>query len=245
MPENNNTILDIRSNEMEEVVGNVPSWIIRWGITALFAVGVLGLLISTFIRYPDTLRANVLMQATDQPGKVTIRRTEANASHLFKYKVKEGDQVKPGDTLLSRYNDSTRKTDQIITPIAGRIYISKGIDEKNTLDQQIWVVPKSTKAEIKLKYPTKGAGRVKVGQIVKIELEDFPSSEYGFIEGRISAILPMQVDGFHQAYVALKGNRVLTSENKEIPILPVMEGDAEIILSDKSIFKRIFGSVFH
>jgi hypothetical protein len=128
--------------------------------------------------------------------------------------------------------------------MAGQIYISKGIDEKNTLDQLIWVVPKSSKVEVKIKYDNKGGGDVRVGQAVKIELADFPSSEYGFLEGRISSILPIQMNGEHQAYVKLRSTKIITSENKEIPIVPVMEGTGEILLNDRSIFQRIFGSIF-
>lgn len=241
MPENNHS-LEIRSAEMDEVVGNIPSWIIRWGITVLFAVGILGLSISCFIQYPDVLRAKVLIQAVNQPGKVTVSRVSAN--QVFKFLVKEGDYVVPGDTLLIQTDKNTGKSNPIITPMAGKIYISNGIDEKNTLDQLIWVVPKSSEAEIKINYSNKGAGNVKVGQAVQIELSDFPSNEYGFIEGHINTILPIQVDGEHQAFVKLKGKGIITSENKEIPILPIMEGDGEILLNDRSIFQRIFGNIF-
>lgn len=228
---------------MEEIVGNVPAWIIQWGITVLFVVGILGLFISNFIHYPDTLAAKALIQATEQPGKVTIRREDA--SQEFKFLVKEGDQVVPGDTLLVHLNKTTGKSIATITPMAGKIYISKGIDEKNTLDQIIWVVPKSSRVEVKIKYNNKGAGNVRVGQSVKIELADFPSSEYGFLEGRVSSILPIQLNGEHQAYVKLKSKKIITSENKEIPIVPIMEGDGEILLNDRSIFQRIFGSIFY
>lgn len=241
MPENN-VPLEIRSNEMEELVGNVPPWIIQWGITVLFVVAVLGLIISNFIHYPDTLMAKVIIQATEQPGKVTVRREDA--SQEFKFLVKEGDQVVPGDTLLIHLDKNTGKKIPTITPMAGKIYISKGIDEKNTLDQLIWVVPKSSKVEVKIKYHNKGAGNVKMGQSVRIELTDFPSSEYGFLEGCISSILPIQVEGEHQAYVELNNKNIITSENKEIPITPVMEGSGEILLNDRSIFQRIFGSIF-
>lgn len=244
MPENNQS-LEIRSNEMDEVVGNIPAWIIRWGITVLFAVGILGLLIANLIRFPDILQGTVLMQSENQPGKVTIRRTDENSDFKFNYLVKSGDQVVPGDTLLTRYDPKDGKSYYTITPMGGKIYIAKGIDQKNTLDQIIWVVPKSSRAEIKVKYSSKRAGNVKVGQPVKIELSDFPSNEYGYLEGTISSILPVQMEGQHLAYVELNQKKIITSEKKEIPILPVMEGSAEIVLSDRSIFQRIFGSMFN
>lgn len=241
MPENN-VPLEVRSNEMEEIVGNVPAWIIQWGISVLFVVALVALFIANFIHYPDTLIAKVLVQATEQPGKVTIRREDA--SQEFKFLVKEGDLVVPGDTLLIHLDKNTGKSVATITPMAGKIYISKGIDAKNTLDQLIWVVPKSSKVEVKIKYNNKGAGNVKVGQSVKIELADFPSSEYGFLEGHVSSILPIEIEGEHQAYVELKNRNIVTSENKEIPIAPVMEGSGEILLNNRSIFQRIFGSIF-
>ncbi|BAV04876.1 HlyD-family transporter [Filimonas lacunae] len=229
---------------MDEIVGNIPPWVIRWGITVLFTVAVLGLVISNIIRYPDTLRATVLMQAENQPGKVTIRRTDENANFKFHFLVRNGDEVLPGDTLLTRFDPKEKKSYYTITPMSGKIYVSKGIDEKNTLDQIIWVVPKSSKAEVKIRYSNKGAGNVKVGQLVKIELSDFPVNEYGYLEGTIASIMPVQIEGDHQAYVQLKDQKIVTSDRKEIPILPVMEGSAEILLSDRSIFQRIFGSMF-
>ncbi len=243
MPENNSS-LETRSNEMEEVVGNVPSWIIRWGITVLFSVGVLGLIIAAVIRYPDTLKVKVLVKAVNQPGRARIRKTEENAHVLFKYNVRNGEKVAAGDTLLTQYDPKTNRTLYTTTPMAGTIYIANGVDEKNTLDQFIWVVPQASNAEIEIKYSSKGAGNVKVGQKVRMTLSDYPSTEYGFLEGRISQIHPV-VDGEHQASVELMSKKLLTSENKEIPVLPVMEGDGDVLLSDRSIFQRIFGSVFH
>lgn len=244
MPEINES-LEIRSTEMEEVVGTIPPWVIRWGITVLFVVSVVGLVIANVIRYPDTLHGTVLMQGENQPGKVTIRRTDENAGFQFNFLVKNGDEVSRGDTLLTRHDPKTGKDYYTITPMKGRIYITKGIDEKNTLDQVIWVVPRSSTAEVKVRYSSKGAGNVKTGQAVKIELNDFPVTEYGFLEGTISSILPMQVDGEHQAYVQLDNPKIVTSENKELPVLPVMEGNAEIMLSDRSIFQRLFGSLLN
>lgn len=241
MPENHQQ-LEIRSNEMEEIIGNVPSWIVRWGIAVLFGVGLLGLFIAGYVRYPDTLPAKVLVQAKEQPGKVTVRREDA--SQEFRFLVKEGDHVQSGDTLLTRFDRNQEKSYPIITPMAGRIYISRGIDEKNTLDQIIWVVPQASAVEVKINFGNRGAGNVKVGQAIKIDLYDYPSNEYGFLEGHISSILPVQIDETHQAYVELSTQKLITSTNKEIPILPVMQGDGEVLLNDRSVLQRIFGSIF-
>jgi len=240
MPEANNQ-LEIRSNEMEEIIGQVPHWITRWGIAVLFCVATIGMVIAYYVRFPETLSATVFVQAKEQPGKVTVRREDA--SQEFKLLIKNGQSVNIGDTLLLHTDLKKGITSPTVTPMAGKIYISNGIDEKNTLDYVIWVVPKTSKFEIKMKFPDDGAGNVKVGQPVRINLADYPSDEYGYIEGKISSILPMQVDDAHLAYVSLQSGRLFTSNRKELPILPLMKGEAEILLNDKSIFQRIFGSV--
>ncbi|MDR0792170.1 MAG: hypothetical protein LBE82_02590 [Chitinophagaceae bacterium] len=56
--------------------------------------------------------------------------------------------------------------------------------------------------------------------------------------------MPIQIDGEHQAYISLNTDKLITSQKKEIPISPIMEGHAEIFLNDKTIFKRIFNSLF-
>ncbi|MBC8620117.1 hypothetical protein H8788_20470, partial [Parabacteroides faecis] len=44
--------IELRSEEVQEVMGQIPAWIVRWGITLLFVV-VLALLVgSYFFIYP-------------------------------------------------------------------------------------------------------------------------------------------------------------------------------------------------
>lgn len=242
MPENIQ-LIEKNSAEMEEIVGIIPPWIIRWGITVLFIVGLLGIIISNFISYPDILPAKVVIQAAQQPGQVIVKREDAN--QIFKFLVKNGDEVNPGDTLLTNLDKRTGTTYVTTTPMAGKIYITNGSNEKNILNKVIWVVPKISKVIIKINYSNKGAGNVKVGQNVRIELFSYPGNEYGFIEGRISSILPVEVNDMHQAYVKLSSQKIITSDNKVIPFHPVMEGDGQILLDSRSIFQRIFGSIFH
>lgn len=242
MPEmNHHHEVTNNSSEMEEIVGQVPPWLVRWGLGVLFCVGIIGLAISNKVSYPDTFPAEVLVQAKQQPGKVTVRREDA--SQRFSFLVKDGDQVRMGDTLLIRTDINKQESESIITPMAGKIYVSEGIDAANTLDKIIWVVPKATSFEVKIKYANRGAGNIKIGQSVKINLYDYPNDEYGFLDGKIANILPVQVDDQHQAYVQLYQDKLITSKNKELPVLPTMQGEAEILLNDRSIFKRIFGSI--
>jgi len=234
---------DSRSTEMNEVIGAIPPWIIRWGITAIFLVGVVGIFVSSLIQYPDVLTGSVTLQAKNQPGKVVIKRDEKDASQAFNYLVKDGSIVRPGDTLFIQTNTKTQISSPVITPMAGTIYITYGTEEQDMFEKVIWVVPPSTDATVRINYASNAAGNVKSGQVVKISLDEFPENEYGFLTGKVLSILPMEMDKGKQAIVALPKGQLMTSENKVIPVRPLMKGSGEILLANKSIFKRIFGSL--
>ena len=56
MPEERNEhleLLESRSEDVQEILGYVPRWIVRWGITVIF-ISILVLLVgSWFFRYPE------------------------------------------------------------------------------------------------------------------------------------------------------------------------------------------------
>jgi len=55
--ENERKDIELRSEEVQEVMGQIPAWIVRWGITLLFLVVVALLVGSCFFKYPDVITA--------------------------------------------------------------------------------------------------------------------------------------------------------------------------------------------
>lgn len=239
MPNNINS--ESQSHEMEEIIGKVPNWITRWGITVLFLVSFIGVFISNTIQFPDTASADVIIQALEQPGKVSLRRDDASQEFIFM--VKDEDYVKPGDTLFIHKNDKLDINKPIITPMRGQVFITKGIDGDNTQDYLVWVVPETTDFEVRLKYSVKGSGKIKIGQEVVINIENYPSSDFGYLTGTITKILPVPVEGKMQGYVKLNKEKLITNLGNELPLEYLMEGKAEIILENKTIASRIFGNI--
>lgn len=67
--EKRNKDIELRSEEVQEVMGQVPAWIVRWGITLLFLVVVALLVGSCFFKYPDVITADMtLIGATSRHG---------------------------------------------------------------------------------------------------------------------------------------------------------------------------------
>ena len=57
------TDLDLRSEEVQEILGRPPRWIVRWGIAVICAV-VVGLFVGGyFIKYPEVIAGLITITA--------------------------------------------------------------------------------------------------------------------------------------------------------------------------------------
>ena len=54
-------IEQIRSDEVQEIISAVPSWMIRWGITLIFGLILMLVSLSWFIKYPDIIFGNAIL----------------------------------------------------------------------------------------------------------------------------------------------------------------------------------------
>lgn len=84
-----------RSEEVQEIIGRMPSWIIRWGITVIGLV-VLGAFIgAALIKSPDIMQCQVMISPEEVPALVYV----AENSRIQQLLVKEGDHVDKGSPL--------------------------------------------------------------------------------------------------------------------------------------------------
>ena len=99
--------IELRSEEVQEVISHVPGRIIQWGITVIFMVLLSMLTISWFVKYPDILIANVLI--TTIPAPVT---SIARANGSLVVVKKNNEPVLPGDVI--GYIQSTANVDAVL-----------------------------------------------------------------------------------------------------------------------------------
>lgn len=88
--------IQLRSEEVQEILGRPPGWMVRWGSTVIAFVILAALAISWYVQYPDVVEAPVLL-TTDNPPVDIIARTDGR---LAKLAVKEDETVKEGDVLI-------------------------------------------------------------------------------------------------------------------------------------------------
>ena len=82
MTERKEQKIELRSEEVQDILGHVPSWIIRWGILVIFLTVILIITGSWFFRYPDIKRANIII-TTENPPATLVAKANGNIQDLF------------------------------------------------------------------------------------------------------------------------------------------------------------------
>lgn len=86
--------LDYISKEAQEIIGNIPHWLIRWGITVIFFVIIVLLFLSWLIKYPDTISVQVRIMQLN-PNKISrISSYSNNTKYIGETFVNESSLVK-------------------------------------------------------------------------------------------------------------------------------------------------------
>lgn len=87
--------IEIRSEEVQEVMGTPPSWIIRRGIIIISSIILLLLIGSYFYKYPDIIEARTTILSENPPVSI-IARTDGKLDRLF---VQDKQSVLPNTIL--------------------------------------------------------------------------------------------------------------------------------------------------
>lgn len=120
--------LNLRSEEIQELMEKPPSWIIRWGITTIFGIILLSLLLSWLIKYPEIISGPTRLTTSIPPIKV-ISQSNGNLTHLY---VKDGESVKEGQILAQIENPLSIESIQYLN--AYLVKLEKAVSQKqNTL----------------------------------------------------------------------------------------------------------------
>lgn len=98
MPENekeHKDNIELRSEEVQEILTKPPAWIVRWGITLIFLFTLIILVLAFMIRYPDFVTAKVIV-STEQPMERIVARFSGALDDIY---ISNGDAVRVGQKL--------------------------------------------------------------------------------------------------------------------------------------------------
>ena len=63
------------SEEVHEILGTPPEWIIRWGITIIMIVILIILVGTWFYKYPDIIPSRITILSENPPVQIVARST--------------------------------------------------------------------------------------------------------------------------------------------------------------------------
>jgi multidrug resistance efflux pump len=87
--------IHIRSEDVNEILGDTPNWILRWGISIIFILITVGVSLTYFIKYPDVLTADITLTTLNPPATIVSKST-GKLTNLF---VKDKQKVKNGEVI--------------------------------------------------------------------------------------------------------------------------------------------------
>lgn len=97
--------LNLRSEEVQEVLSTPPIWIVRWGITLIFMFTCIIIILSLIIKYPDLVTAKILV-TTKLPTEKVVSMSSGQLDEIF---IKNRDTVKVNQKLAIIKNTANYK----------------------------------------------------------------------------------------------------------------------------------------
>lgn len=180
-------------------------------------------------------------------NKITINNLEKNKLQLQLLAVQESEKYQQelfeSIQRLKLQIETWEQTYLIIAPFDGVVSLFNYWNVNQAIkqgDEVISIVP-SQKQEVigKLILPIQNSGKLKIGQTVNIRLNNYPYQEYGMLKGLVRNISSIPQKQNYSIEVELP-HQLKTSYKKKLEYKEEMQGTAEIVTEELSLFNRIF-----
>jgi HlyD family secretion protein len=119
--------IELRSNEVQEILSRPPKWIVRWGISIVFFVIIVIIGGSSFFKYPDIVSATIVL-TTENPPAPIIAKSTGKIQNLF---VVDNQSVSKDQMVGVIENPANYKHIENLKNWLGVIY--KSLKDKNEL----------------------------------------------------------------------------------------------------------------
>jgi len=187
----------------------------------------------------------------------TDRDLKTNQSRIIDLQSKKADLFLQNlkylegleNKILGAYNDLEKgfllwkQTYLFEAPIDGTVSLFE-IREDNqyvTADKELMNISPPSGAVLVgySRLPVESSGKVRAGQKVIIDLSNYPSSEYGLLEGRVKSVSALPKEGSY--FVEIEMPHGLTTDmHKALDYKEEMVGNASIVTNDRRLIERTF-----
>lgn len=115
-----NLDIELRSEEVQEILEAVPNWMIRYGNMLILALIAMLLFISWFVKYPDVLSTEAIITSEIPPQK-TFAQVTGKLDTIF---IEDNQSIKKGDILSVLENTADFKHVQLLKSIVDTIKLN-------------------------------------------------------------------------------------------------------------------------
>jgi multidrug resistance efflux pump len=130
----------------------------------------------------------------------------------------------------------------LVAPVSGSVTFTKFWSENQNVkagEKVLTIIPAESGSTLgKISLPLEGAGKVKIGDQVNIQFDNYPHLEYGMVKGYVRDISEVPDDGFYTVEVDFP-NGLQTYYDYDIQFSQNMQGNAQIFTDKKRMLLRV------
>jgi HlyD family secretion protein len=134
----------------------------------------------------------------------------------------------------------------LVSPVDGRIAFAGFRNENQFVsegDIVFQIVHENTgQPEIIAEVPALGAGKIRTGQIVHMDFDDFPQQQYGKVKGIVESVSTIQNNGMYTLKISLPDS-LTTNYGLTLPFKYNMRGRADIITDEIPLAARLINPI--
>lgn len=101
----NKNDIELRSEEVQDILTRVPHWMIRWGNIVILVVFIIVMSFTYIIKYPDVLSTHIVLTTQNPPEKIVAR----TSGKIAKILVKDRDVIEEKNPLAIIENTADYK----------------------------------------------------------------------------------------------------------------------------------------
>ncbi len=205
----------------------------------------------------DDLRQDLLvrqrqLQSLAAAAKAGEIEVEAISSKILDFQHDHREQIL---NIHARLREALKQTLSAIAvwekryllraPVSGRVSFYDFWSDAQYVEaghEAFVVVPEANEIIGRVSVQGHGVGKLKAGQRALLQLADYPSTEYGVIEGRVSAISSIARNGGYIVTIKL-GYPLITNLRRQVMFRSHMVAEGKLITEDLSLLERTLYSL--
>lgn len=134
----------------------------------------------------------------------------------------------------------------LVAPVSGAVTFTRFWSENQNVkagEKVLTIIPAESGSMVgKISLPTEGAGKVKLGDQVNIQFDNYPHLEYGMVKGKVSNMSKVPDDDYYMVEVELPAG-LRTYYDYEIKFSQNMQGNAEILTDKRRLLERVLNPI--